>query len=306
MIKLVNHNLTLLLLLIFISVVIGLGDYTVDQTVLTCLFGIFPVVSLAVRINLFDRLAAVLSQDRVDLALCLEDSIEDDALSQAERELCKTLAQLEGVSGLPLLFVRVRTPQHLKKVHKMLGGLSDLLCGYVLPKFDLSNAERYMELLDVFNTSKQSDLQYMPILESGMVANIIHRRENLVQIKGIIDADKEHILNVRVGGNDFCNLFGIRRHENQTIYDIGVIRDILSDIVNVFGADYIVSGPVWEYFGDDPNENWAKGLRKEISLDLINGFIGKTAIHPTQLPIIRDSMKPMRSDYEDAIRILDR
>lgn len=239
------------------------------------------------------------------IALCLEDSIEDDALSQAEHELCKTLAQLEGVSGLPLLFVRVRTPQHLKKVHKMLGGLSDLLCGYVLPKFDLSNAERYMELLDVFNTSKQSDLQYMPILESGMVANIIHRRENLVQIKGIIDADKEHILNVRVGGNDFCNLFGIRRHEDQTIYDIGVIRDILSDIVNVFGTDYIVSGPVWEYFGDDPNESWATGLREEISLDLINGFIGKTAIHPAQLPVIRESMKPQRSDYEDAIRILD-
>lgn len=239
------------------------------------------------------------------MALCLEDSIEDNALSQAEYELCNTLSQIEGFNDLPLLFIRVRTPQHLKKVHQMLGGLSDLICGYVLPKFDLSNAERYMELLAVFNASRQSDLHYMPILESSMVANIIHRKENLVQIKGIIDADKEHILNVRVGGNDFCNIFGIRRHENQSIYDIGVIRDILSDIVNVFGADYIVSGPVWEYFGDDPNGSWANGLREEISLDLINGFIGKTAIHPTQLPVIRESMKPQRSDYEDAIRILD-
>lgn len=239
------------------------------------------------------------------MALCLEDSIEDNALSQAEYELCNTLSQIEGFNDLPLLFIRVRTPQHLKKVHQMLGGLSDLICGYVLPKFDLSNAERYMELLAVFNASRQSDLHYMPILESSMVANIIHRKENLVQIKGIIDADKEHILNVRVGGNDFCNIFGIRRHENQSIYDIGVIRDILSDIVNVFGADYIVSGPVWEYFGDDPNGSWANGLREEISLDLINGFIGKTAIHPKQLPVIRESMRPQRSDYEDAIRILD-
>lgn len=259
----------------------------------------------ALNSHIGDKLKSKTIDGISSIALCLEDSIEDDALSQAERELCKTLSQLEGVSELPLLFIRVRTPQHLKKVHQMLGGLSDLLCGYVLPKFDLSNAERYMELLDLFNASRQSELRYMPILESGMVANIIHRRENLVQIKAIIDTRKEHILNVRVGGNDFCNIFGIRRHENQSIYDIGVIRDILSDIVNVFGADYIVSGPVWEYFGDDPNESWAKGLRKEISLDLINGFIGKTAIHPTQLPIIRDSMKPMRSDYEDAIRILD-
>ena len=239
------------------------------------------------------------------LALCLEDSIEDGALDRAEQELCRTLAQFEGIDELPLLFVRVRTPQHLCTVHRMLGGLSDLLCGYVLPKFDLSNANRYMELFDRFHDARRSALYYMPILESGMVASILHRRENLVQIKELLDVDREHILNIRVGGNDFCNLFGIRRHEDQSIYDIGVVRDILSDIVNVFGADYVVSGPVWEYFGDDPNAGWAEGLRKEISLDRINGFIGKTAIHPSQLPIIRECMRPQRSDYEDAVRILN-
>ena len=239
------------------------------------------------------------------IALCLEDSIEDDALNQAELELCKTLTQIEDCKDLPMVFVRVRTPLHLKKVHQMLGSLSDLLCGYVLPKFDLSNANRYFDLLYGFNSARQYKLYYMPILESGMVANIIHRRENLVQIKAIMDANKEGVLNVRVGGNDFCNLFGVRRHENQTIYDIGVIRDVLSDIINVFGTDYIVSGPVWEYFGDDPNAPWAEGLKTEMALDMINGFIGKTAIHPSQLPIISECMKPSRADFEDAKRILD-
>ena len=56
------------------------------------------------------------------IALCLEDSIEDDALSQAEFELCKTLAQLEGVSGLPLLFVRVRRPSISRRCTKCLAG----------------------------------------------------------------------------------------------------------------------------------------------------------------------------------------
>lgn len=238
------------------------------------------------------------------VALCLEDSVEDSALSLAEQELCNTLRHLERCDELPLIFVRIRTPQHLKKVHKMLGELSDLLCGYVLPKFDLSNAERYLDLLFSFNSSRDKDLSFMPILESGMVASINHRRENLIQIKSLIDSDKEHILNVRVGGNDFCNIFGIRRHLNQTIYDVGVIRDILADVVNVFGSDYVVSGPVWEYFGDDPTAPWAEGLRKEIALDLVNGFIGKTAIHPSQLPIIADSLKPSKSDFEDAEKIL--
>ena len=132
----------------------------------------------------------------------------------------------------------------------------------------------------------------------------MHRRENLVQIKAIVDSRKDRILNIRVGGNDFCNLFGLRRHEDQTIYDIGVIRDVLSDIINIFGSDYVVSGPVWEYFGQDLRGEWAEGLRREIELDRLNGFIGKTAIHPSQLPVIEKALRVRKRDYEDARKIL--
>ena len=100
-------------------------------------------------------------------------------------------------------------------------------------------------------------------------------------------------------------MYGVRRTENQTIYDIGVIRDILVDILSVFSKEYVVSGPVWEYFGSDANDAWAQGLSKELKLDRANGFIGKTAIHPSQLPIIFDSLKVRRADYDDARRILE-
>ena len=239
------------------------------------------------------------------VALCLEDSVSDSALETAEKELGKTIDFLSLCDGLPFLFVRVRTPQHLEKIHNLLGERESILCGYVLPKFDLSNAEEYMNLLELYNRNGSRTLYYMPILESGMVASIVHRRENLVQIKAIMDAQKSRILNVRVGGNDFCNLFGIRRHEDQTIYEIGVIRDVLSDIINVFGQDYVVSGPVWDYFGNDPEGKWAIGLRNEIEADKLNGFVGKTAIHPSQLPVIEEALKVRKSDYEDAKKILN-
>ena len=239
------------------------------------------------------------------VALCLEDSVSDDALEMAEKELSRTMDVLSECNDLPLVFIRVRTPQHLKRVRTFLGEREQLLCGFVLPKFDLSNAEEYMNCLGEINQGRAKPLYFMPILESSMVASIIHRRENLVQIKAIIDTEKEHIINVRVGGNDFCSLFGIRRHEDQTIYEIGVIRDVLSDIINVFGHEYVVSGPVWEYFGSDAKGKWAEGLKKEIEADKLNGFIGKTAIHPAQLPVIEQSLMVKRSDYEDARRILD-
>ena len=129
----------------------------------------------------------------------------------------------------------------------------------------------------------------MPILESKTIADVGDRVNNLLIIKRHLDGIRDYVLNIRVGGNDFCNLYGLRRSETQNIYQIGVIRDTLVDIINIFSSDYIVSGPVWEYFGKDYSEPWAIGLRKEIEMDRLNGFIGKTAIHPSQIPIINES-----------------
>lgn len=239
------------------------------------------------------------------VSLCLEDSITDAALPQAEKTLKDTLHTLRTAQKkLPLLFVRVRNPQHMRKVHAMLGEDSDVLTGYIMPKFDLNNCMDYLQSLRHLNRKRQNPLYAMPIIESAQVANIATRREVLPELREITDMFKKEILNIRVGGNDFCNLFGLRRHVDQTIYDVGPVRDILVDILNVFSGEYVVSGPVWEYYGESADQPWAQGLRRELALDRVNGFIGKTAIHPSQLPLIYDSLRVSRADAEDAERIL--
>ena len=65
----------------------------------------------------------------------------------------------------------------------------------------------------------------------------------------------------------------------------------------------MVSGPVWEYF-DSANGEWEQGLRREMKQDRLNGFIGKTVIHPKQVPVVLDAMRVHRQDYEDALAIL--
>ncbi len=240
------------------------------------------------------------------LALCLEDSISDESLEKAEEQLKNTLNVLSNNSAdLPLLFVRVRSVDHLAKIHTFLGEAESILTGYVLPKFDLTNCEAYCQLIREYNLGRKDRLYIMPILESKTVADIGNRVDILWSIKHHLDAVYEYILNVRVGGNDFSNMYGLRRSETQNIYQIGVIRDILVNIINVFASDYVVSGPVWEYFGTDDSKPWAEGLRKEIELDQLNGFIGKTAIHPAQLPIIYESLKVRKCDYDDATNIVN-
>lgn len=240
------------------------------------------------------------------LALCLEDSISDDSLKTAEGQLQETLSTLNKSStDLPLLFVRVRSVDHLVRMHNLLGNNELVLTGYILPKFDLNNCESYCRLIRDYNSKRAKKLYIMPILESKSIADVGNRVNNLLKIKRHLDGISDYVLNIRVGGNDFCNLYGLRRSETQNIYQIGVIRDTLVDIINIFSSDYIVSGPVWEYFGKDTSEPWAIGLRKEIEMDRLNGFIGKTAIHPSQIPIINESLIVRKRDYDDANTIIN-
>jgi citrate lyase beta subunit len=105
---------------------------------------------------------------------------------------------------------------------------------------------------------------------------------------------------------DFCKSFGLRRTINQPIYEIGVVRDVLSDILTVFSDDYVVSAPVWEYFDDKSgNEDWALGMERELQLDVANGFVGKTVIHPSQIPLVKKWLQPTVTDVADAKAILN-
>ena len=256
--------------------------------------------------NIAEKLISHSISNLTALALCLEDSISDDSLEQAEIQLKRTLVILKDSGAeLPLLFVRIRSVEHLEKIHTFLGETESIITGYVLPKFDLTNCESYCQKVREYNVGRKNRLYIMPILESKTVADIGNRVDILWAIKHHLDEVHEYILNVRVGGNDFSNMYGLRRTETQNIYQIGVIRDILVNIINVFASDYVVSGPVWEYFGTDNSQPWAIGLRREIELDQLNGFIGKTAIHPSQLPIIYESLKVRRCDYDDATSIVN-
>ena len=260
----------------------------------------------AIRKGIADKIEEKAFGDVSSLAFCLEDSIQNDSLSQAEEVLIETLKEIQSreIVSLPLLFVRVRNPQHLESVHEKLGALENLLTGYILPKFDMTCAEEYKKLFLGLNQNREKTLYFMPTLECIAVARTESRIPELIRIKEVLDSVRPYVLNVRVGGNDFCNLFGVRRNVDQCIYDIGVVRSILVDILNVFARDYVVSAPVWEYFGTDEKDAWASGLERELALDFLNGFIGKTVIHPSQIPVVNRSFKVKKADFEDACSVI--
>ncbi len=238
------------------------------------------------------------------IVFCLEDSIGDAELPEAEANLREILTALKDTENLPLMFIRVRTPSHLAQLYEYLNDRLDIVTGFVLPKFDMSNIEEYFEVMDYINRGLDKPKYIMPIIESRMIAKSCNRLAELEKLKIRMEVMKKYILNVRVGGNDFLNIYGLRRNVRQNIYQIGIVRNILVDIASVFSGDYVVSGAVWEYYDNGIDDKWRTGLEKELELDRLNGFIGKTSIHPSQLPLIWDSLRPTKSDFQDAEKIL--
>lgn len=246
---------------------------------------------------------------KYSIAFCLEDTVSDDAVDSAEKQLLETLNQIyyekkEKNFYLPKIFIRVREPKQVDRLLSMMNDSMELLTGFIFPKYSLDNAPDYNEIMKKINASANKLYYMMPILESKDIIDYATRKDILLKIKRYVDDVKDFVLNVRVGGNDFSNEFAARRHYDESIYDIKPIANLLGDILTVFSREYILSGPVWEFFSSDNNE-WKEGLIRELALDRLNGFVGKTVIHPKQIEVVNDALKVSRKDYEDAKSILN-
>lgn len=240
------------------------------------------------------------------LALCLEDTIRDDCVEEAEAILIQTLQTLWQASEtmtfyLPQIFIRVRCPQQVTSLYDQLGEAAELISGFVIPKLSLENADSYIDAIVSVNEKSGRPIYAMPLLESSTIIDLRTRYDILYDLKERMDKIRDLILNIRVGGNDLCHVFGFRRRCTDSIHDIRPISNLFADIITVFGTDYVISGPVWEYYN---GPDWENGLRRELEDDRKNGFVGKTVIHPKQIPLVNSAYMVSQKDYEDARSIL--
>lgn len=222
------------------------------------------------------------------LIFCTEDAVADSELSYALFNLSLVLQQMSDRSGTER-FVRVRNPDVMTRVLEMPG--VEKLTGFVLPKTTRHTFDAY------FRQIRKTHFMLMPTLETAEVFDESEMKlfRQMLEHPGV----RDHILALRIGGNDLLALLGMRRPRNMTIYKTP-LGPVISRLVTTFRpVGFGLTAPVFEHL-DNPIL-----LSQEVEEDLAYGMIGKTAIHPSQVALIEQHYRVKHNDVEVAMRIMD-
>lgn len=225
------------------------------------------------------------------LVVCLEDAVSEQDVEKALCNLQALLACIEQVGGRPsygpLVFVR---PRDVDMAARLIDWpLIKHVDGFVAPKFNLTNIKSWERAMT------HPSLRLMPTLET---ADAFDPRA-MAELKDALLGDLRHrIIALRIGGNDLMSCMGLRRNSKHTLYSgpMGYVIPMLAGIMG--SAGFALTAPVFERMDN------LKLLEEELELDIGNGLVGKTAIHPCQISTIHNALKVDIEDLNSARLIL--
>ncbi|MBC7800131.1 MAG: HpcH/HpaI aldolase/citrate lyase family protein [Gemmatimonadaceae bacterium] len=223
------------------------------------------------------------------VVLCLEDALAEGDVAAGLDSLRRVMTALEHHDGgpRPLVFVRPRSVDMAGRIAawRVVSGIA----GFVAPKF------RGGEMQGWFDAVAGTHLLLMPTLETAELFDpgaVRDFRDELLTF------DRARVLALRIGGNDLLACLGLRRMRGMTTYE-GPLASVCASLVGMLvPAGFHLTAPVFEILDD------AATLERELQHDMAFGFVGKTAIHPVQVPLIHAALAVDPTDLETARQIL--
>ncbi|GEM44403.1 HpcH/HpaI aldolase/citrate lyase family protein [Deinococcus cellulosilyticus] len=216
--------------------------------------------------------------------LCTEDAVLPQHLPEALHNISQAL---KGMRESHLkVFIRPRNIPVLQTLLDMEG--IEQVQGFVLPKVEPQNLPLWM------GTLKGTSFHIMPTLET----RIVFDRGALDELRSMLLAQQHRVLSLRIGGNDLLSLLNMRRSRGVSAYQTPLGALINQLVLQFKPYGFNLSAPVYD-FTDDPET-----LIQETRMDLQSGLFGKTAIHPSQVPVIESLYRVSGVDLEMAQAIL--
>ena len=234
------------------------------------------------------NLEKILQREKLPQLQSIVIDFEDALQKQSQQKALENLQNIleNFIQNELIVFIRPATVSMLKELLNLNG--IEKIDGFVLPKFSLTNAKEYLALLS-------KDFYIMPSIEKEELFD----REQLKQLRELLEPYKKQILLIRIGCEDMFSLLGLKRQKNESVFDRGISGSIMYDVIKTFKPyGYAISGCVYVHFRD------TKGFKEDIQTDFLQGLISKTIIHPNQIEPLQELYRVTKEEVDFAQKLL--
>lgn len=221
------------------------------------------------------------------LSFDLEDAVDESRKSQARHEVAKFLRSLPPNCGKTII-VRVNgldTPHFAADIEAIVGPGLDIV--------NLPMTESADDVRECASALAKAERGVKPRIEPvGLMPNIETPRG--LRFAAEIALASPRVVGLQAGWGDLIEPLGIDR------YNPAMIEAIQLQIRLAAGE-----ADVWAYDGA-----WAKiedkdGYRREAEAARRLGYIGKSAIHPTQVPIANEVFRPTDDEIAHSLKVVE-
>jgi len=231
--------------------------------------------------------AKALAGDADALSFDLEDSVQESRKAEARHTLQAFLQELAGHPQGKVVIVRVNsvgTPHFAADVAAVVGPGVDMIN---VPKPESGDDIRAAAAVLARHEAERGMTR--PV---GILANIESPRG--LRLAAEIAAADPRVVGLQLGLGDLLEPFGIDRADAGAVHALQLAVRLAAAEASIWACD-TVFGTV-----KDP-----EGFTREAETARRLGYIGKSCIHPTQVPLANAVFKPSAAEIAAAARVVD-
>jgi citrate lyase subunit beta/citryl-CoA lyase len=229
--------------------------------------------------------AKAMASEADGLSFDLEDAVDESMKGAARQELARFLRALKPGHGKTII-VRVNglaTPHFKADVEAIVG-----------PGLDIVNLPKPESADDVKACAAALDKaeRGMKVIAAGILANI--ESPKALRLAAEIATASPRVVGLQAGWGDLIEPLDIDR------YNPAMIEAIQLQIRVAAGE-----GNVWAYDGAFANIKDPEGYKREAEGARRLGFLGKSCIHPTQVPLANAVFRPTDAEIAHSLKVVE-
>ena len=215
----------------------------------------------------------------------LEDAVDESMKDEARKELARFLEGLEPDHGKTII-VRVNgltTPQFNADIEAMVGKGVDLIN---LPMLETGDDVR--DAVDVLARAERG----LRGEQAQILANI--ETPKAFRFAAEIATASPRVAGLQAGWGDLIEPLDIDRYNPSVIESMLLHIRIAAGEAGIWAFD-----GAWAHFKD------TEGLKREAEMSRRLGYLGKSCIHPSQVPIVNAVFRPTDAEIAHSLKVVE-